>query len=153
MFLMEADKHDADTGVVLSGGQWQRVALARAFLRDQRDLMILDEPSAGLDAQAEHNIHTSLQQYRRGQTSLLISHRLGAVRNADAIVVIASGRAIEHGDHATLMAVDGEYARLFDLQASAYRAATTAGPETMPVSCLSDTEIHGSGPQPSSARK
>ncbi len=121
IFLMESDKQNADTGVVLSGGQWQRVALARAFLRDRRDLMILDEPSAGLDAEAEHDIHRSLQQHRRGQTSLLISHRLGAIRDADAIVVIVGGRAVEHGDHGTLMAAGGEYARLFDLQASGYR--------------------------------
>jgi ATP-binding cassette subfamily B protein len=129
-FLMESDKTNADTGVVLSGGQWQRVALARAFLRDRRDLMILDEPSAGLDAEAEHDVHSSLQRYRRGQTSLLISHRLGAVRDADAIVVIAGGQAVEHGDHATLMAAGGEYARLFELQASGYRAEATARPAT-----------------------
>jgi ATP-binding cassette, subfamily B, bacterial len=122
MFFMEADKDNPETGVVLSGGQWQRLALARAFLRDRRDLMILDEPSAGLDAEAEHEIHSSLKQHRGGQTSLLISHRLGAVRDADQIVVLSEGRLVEQGDHAGLMAAGGEYARLFSLQASGYQA-------------------------------
>ena len=72
----------------LSGGQWQRVALARALLRDGRDLLILDEPSSGLDAEAEHEIHPRLRELRAGRTSLLISHRLGAVRDADRIVVL-----------------------------------------------------------------
>jgi ATP-binding cassette subfamily B protein len=121
MFFMESDKDNQDTGVVLSGGQWQRLALARAFLRDRRDLMILDEPSAGLDAEAEHEIHTSLRVHRGGQTSLLIAHRLGAVRDADVIVVLADGRVVELGDHAGLIAVDGQYARLFAMQATGYR--------------------------------
>ncbi|MEU9510865.1 ABC transporter ATP-binding protein [Micromonospora sp. NPDC048170] len=121
MFFMESDKENPDTGVVLSGGQWQRLALARAFLRDRRDLMILDEPSAGLDPEAEHEVHRSLRQQRQGQTSLLISHRLGAMRDADRIVVLADGRIVEDGDHDALMAADGEYARLFALQASGYQ--------------------------------
>ncbi|MEU4832117.1 ABC transporter ATP-binding protein [Streptosporangium sp. NPDC023615] len=121
MFFKESDKEDPETGVVLSGGQWQRIALARAFLRDRRDLMILDEPSAGLDAEAEHDIHRSLRRHRATRTSLLISHRLGAVREADLIVVLSDGRIVERGDHAGLMATGGEYARLFTLQASGYR--------------------------------
>ncbi|MFJ8078417.1 ABC transporter ATP-binding protein [Streptomyces sp. NPDC096176] len=132
MFFMEADKDDPDKGVVLSGGQWQRLALARAFLRDRRDLMILDEPSAGLDAEAEHDIHSTLRHHRAGRTSLLISHRLGAVRDADRIVVIAQGRIVEEGDHASLMAADGEYARLFGLQASGYRQSQRE-PESEPM--------------------
>ncbi|MEU1054274.1 ABC transporter ATP-binding protein [Streptomyces sp. NPDC005876] len=131
MFFMESDKDDPATGVVLSGGQWQRLALARAFLRDERhkrDLMILDEPSAGLDAEAEHEIHDELRRHRAGRTSLLISHRLGAVREADLIVVLSEGRVTERGDHATLLASGGEYARLFTLQASGYQAGAEAEP-------------------------
>ncbi|MFE7571790.1 ABC transporter ATP-binding protein [Streptomyces sp. NPDC057539] len=127
MFFTTSDRDDPVTGVVPSGGQWQRLALARAFLRDRRDLMILDEPSAGLDAAAEHEIHRSLSRYRSGQTSLLISHRLGAVRDADRIVVLSEGHIVEQGDHATLMTAGGEYARLFTLQASGYRAEPAAG--------------------------
>ncbi|MFF8652862.1 ABC transporter ATP-binding protein [Streptomyces huasconensis] len=110
------------TGVVLSGGQWQRLALARAFLRDERDLMVLDEPASGLDAQAEAEIQEALRAHRRGRTSLLISHRLGSVREADVIVVLAAGRVVEQGCHAALLAAGGEYARLFTLQAAGYRA-------------------------------
>lgn len=128
MFFMESDKDDPETGVVLSDGQWQRLALARAFLRERRELMILDEPSSGLDAEAEHEIHASLRRHRGGRTSLLVSHRLGAVRNADLIVVLSDGRIAEQGDHAALMATAGEYARLFTLQASGYRAGTETGP-------------------------
>ena len=114
----EADPH---TGVLLSGGQWQRVALARAFLRGGRDLLILDEPSAGLDAEAEHDIHLRLREHRAGHTSLLISHRLSAVRDADLIVTLADGRVVETGQHADLIAANGVYARLFTIQASGYR--------------------------------
>ncbi|MET9295510.1 ABC transporter ATP-binding protein [Streptomyces sp. NPDC003077] len=118
-----ADPDEPGAGVELSGGQWQRLALARAFLRDKRDLMILDEPSAGLDAHAEHEIHASLRRHRAGRTSVLISHRLGSVRDADLIVVLDGGRVRERGDHASLLALDGEYARLFALQAIGYQEA------------------------------
>jgi ATP-binding cassette subfamily B protein len=113
---------DPSAGVLLSGGQWQRLALARTFLRDRRDLLILDEPSSGLDAEAEHEIHSGLRRHRRGATSLLIAHRLGAIRDADTIAVLAGGAVVEQGNHSELMALGGEYARLFLLQAEGYRA-------------------------------
>jgi ATP-binding cassette, subfamily B, bacterial len=126
-FFSESEKDGQGTGVLLSGGQWQRLALARTFLRDGRDLMILDEPSAGLDAQAEYEIHSSLRRHRSGQTSLLISHRLSAVRDADVIVVLADGQVAEEGTHTSLMAAGGLYARLFRLQAAGYQEPSPAG--------------------------
>jgi ATP-binding cassette, subfamily B, bacterial len=107
----------------LSGGQWQRLALARAFVREGRDLMILDEPSSGLDPEAEHQVHAQMRAYRRGRTSLLISHRLSAVRDADLIAVLDEGRIIEQGTHDTLLEAGGRYARLFRLQAAGYQEA------------------------------
>ncbi|MGI5205565.1 ABC transporter ATP-binding protein [Spirillospora sp. CA-108201] len=123
MFFSEADKEDAETGVVLSGGQWQRLALARAFVRDGRDLMILDEPSSGLDPEAEHQVHAQMRLHRSGRTSLLISHRLSAVRDAGLIAILDEGRVAELGTHETLLAADGHYARLFRLQAAGYQEA------------------------------
>ncbi|GAA3654971.1 ABC transporter ATP-binding protein [Nonomuraea antimicrobica] len=122
IFFGLEDENDPQAGVVLSGGQWQRLALARALLREGRDLLILDEPSAGLDAQAEHEIHSRLVEHRAGRTSLLVSHRLGAVRAADVIVVLRDGEIVEQGTHDDLMAVGGEYAELFELQAKDYLA-------------------------------
>jgi ATP-binding cassette, subfamily B, bacterial len=120
MFFSEDDKQDASTGVVLSGGQWQRIALARAFFRSGRDLMILDEPSAGLDPEAEADLHRQTRRYRWGRTSLLISHRLSTVRDAELLVVLRDGVVIEQGTHDSLMRSDGAYARLFRLQAAGY---------------------------------
>ncbi|GAA2274981.1 ABC transporter ATP-binding protein [Nonomuraea roseoviolacea subsp. roseoviolacea] len=122
MFFSEADRADPDTGVVLSGGQWQRLSIARGLVLDRPDLLVLDEPSSALDAEADHEVHTRLGEHRRGLTSLLISHRLGAVREADTIVVLSGGRIVEQGSHDQLMARAGAYARLFDLQASGYRS-------------------------------
>jgi ATP-binding cassette subfamily B protein len=110
-------------GVLLSGGQWQRVALARAVLRDDADLLILDEPSAGLDVEAEAAIHRRFQRLREGRTSLLISHRMNTIRSADLIVVLHGGRVIEQGGHEQLMAADSRYAALFRTQASGYQLA------------------------------
>jgi ATP-binding cassette subfamily B protein len=120
------DKEDPETGVVLSGGQWQRVAVARGLMRADRDLLILDEPSSGLDAEAEHAIHQQLTAIRKGRTSLLISHRLGSVRDADIILVLSGGRIAERGSHQELIAARGEYYRLFRLQASGYDTAEDA---------------------------
>ncbi|MFJ9961808.1 ABC transporter ATP-binding protein [Streptomyces avermitilis] len=114
-------KHDDETGSALSGGQWQRLALARALLRDEPDLLILDEPSSGLDAEAEHDVHLRLRRHRSHRTSLLISHRLSAVRDADRIVVLADGRITEEGTHDALLLTGGTYAQLFTLQASGYQ--------------------------------
>ena len=127
-FTSESDKDDPDTGVVLSGGQWQRVALARAFVRDRCELMILDEPSSGLDVETEHRLTEQLRRHRRGRTSLLVSHRLGTLRDADIIVVLAEGQVAELGGHDALLAAGGRYARLFDLQARGYRGTDDPAP-------------------------
>ncbi|GAB2687235.1 ABC transporter ATP-binding protein [Nocardia thraciensis] len=125
IFFKETDKDDAEKGVMLSGGQWQRVAIARTLMRADRELLILDEPSSGLDPEAEYQIHHRLETLRSGRTSLLVSHRLSAVRDADRILVLADGRVVEEGTHESLMDLDGEYARLFTLQAQGYAAAHT----------------------------
>jgi ATP-binding cassette subfamily B protein len=119
-YVDQADREDPRTGILLSGGQWQRLALARAFLRGHRDLMILDEPSAGLDAQAEYDLHHQLRAAGGDGITILISHRLSSARSADRIVVLADGRVREDGSHSELIAAAGEYARLFGLQPSGF---------------------------------
>jgi ATP-binding cassette subfamily B protein len=106
-------------GVDLSVGQWQRIALARAFFRDA-PLVILDEPTAALDARREHELFASMRALLRGRTVLLISHRFSSVLNADRIYVLKRGRIVEQGSHAELMRLNGLYAELFTLQAAAY---------------------------------
>ncbi|GGL37673.1 ABC transporter ATP-binding protein [Planomonospora parontospora] len=109
-----------EAGVALSGGQWQRLALARAHLRAESDLMILDEPSSGLDAEAEYRIHRTLRERRAGRTNVLISHRLNTVREADVLIVLDDGVVAERGGHGELMALGGIYADLFRMQAEGY---------------------------------
>ncbi|WP_344506546.1 ABC transporter ATP-binding protein [Dactylosporangium maewongense] len=121
LFFWAGDTGDPRLGVRLSGGQWQRVALARALLRDDSDLMILDEPSSGLDAEAEAEIHRTLRAHRAGRATLLISHRLSTLRDANVVAVLDGGRVAELGSHDELMRADGRYARLFRLQAQGYQ--------------------------------
>ena len=106
-------------GSDLSVGQWQRIALARAFFRDA-SFIILDEPTASLDARAEYELFEGIRALGAGRTVLLISHRFSSVRSADQIYVLDRGRIVEHGAHHQLMAEKGMYAELFNLQASAY---------------------------------
>ncbi|MGW4961748.1 ABC transporter ATP-binding protein [Nonomuraea sp. NPDC004186] len=127
VFFGPEDDDDPQAGVTLSGGQWQRLALARALVRERRDLLILDEPSSGLDAQAEYEVHRRLREHRADNTSLLVSHRLGAVRDADLIVVLGDGRIVERGTHDELIALGGRYAHLFATQASGYREGADIG--------------------------
>ena len=108
-----------EEGQELSGGQWQKIALARAFMRDS-EVLVLDEPTAALDAEAEHELFARLQQLAAERTAILISHRFSTVRRADRIAVIEKGRVEELGTHEELLARNGRYAHLFRLQASGY---------------------------------
>lgn len=108
-------------GVELSGGQWQSIALSRSMIREDAKVLILDEPTAALDAQAEHAVFERFRELTRGRTAVLISHRFPTVRMADRIVVLDKGQVRESGTHEELLAQNGVYARLFELQAEGYR--------------------------------
>jgi ATP-binding cassette, subfamily B, bacterial len=107
-------------GVDLSGGEWQKLALARAYMRDAQ-ILILDEPTASLDAQAEHEIFKRFAELTQGRLTVFISHRFSTVRMADRILVLDNGIIREHGTHEQLVAMGGQYAHLFHLQAAGYR--------------------------------
>ncbi len=107
-------------GVELSGGEWQKIALARAYLRDAQ-LLILDEPTAALDARSELEVFERFAELTQGKMALLISHRFSTVRMADRIVVLSEGQLIEEGDHQSLIARGGVYAGMFEMQAASYR--------------------------------
>jgi len=109
-----------ESGVELSGGEWQRVALARAYLRDAQ-LLVLDEPTAALDARSELEVFERFAELTLGKMALLISHRFSTVRMADRIVVLEGGRLVEEGTHPQLMALGGRYASMFEMQAASYR--------------------------------
>jgi len=108
-------------GRELSGGQWQKIALSRAFMRTRADILVLDEPTAAMDAQAEAEVFEHFRQLAKERITILISHRFSTVRMADQIAVLDRGRIVEIGSHDELMKLDGRYAHLFTLQARGYR--------------------------------
>ena len=109
-------------GAELSGGQWQRLAVARGFYRDA-PLLICDEPTAALDARAEHALFERIRAHADGRTVLLITHRLASVRHADQVYVLDRGRLVEQGSPAELLEAGGVFGELYGLQARAYRLA------------------------------
>jgi ATP-binding cassette, subfamily B, bacterial len=113
----------------LSGGQWQKIALARAFMRgNEADLLVLDEPTANLDPEAEYKLFESIRRLRKGLTTVYISHRFNTVRAADRIMVLEKGELKEFGTHEELMSLkDGKYHRLYSLQAKGFQLDNKGG--------------------------
>jgi ATP-binding cassette subfamily B protein len=109
-----------EEGVDLSGGEWQKVALGRAYMRDAQ-VLILDEPTAALDARAEYDVFLRFNELMAGRMAVVISHRFSTVRMADRIVVLRRGEVVEQGTHAELVEAGGLYAELFHMQAAGYR--------------------------------
>jgi len=107
-------------GVELSGGEWQKIAIARAYMREA-EVLILDEPTAALDARAEFEVFQRFKELSKGKTAILISHRFSSVRMADRILVLADGKVEAAGTHDELMSQPGRYSELFELQAAGYR--------------------------------
>jgi ATP-binding cassette, subfamily B, bacterial len=108
-------------GQELSGGQWQKIALSRAFMRNKADILVLDEPTAAMDAEAEFQIFERLRSLTQNQMAILISHRFSTVRMADKIMVLSGGEVVEQGTHEELLQSGGRYAHLFRLQAAGYQ--------------------------------
>jgi ATP-binding cassette subfamily B protein len=108
-------------GKELSTGQWQKIALSRAFMRSNAEVLVLDEPTAAMDAAAEAELFEYFRDHTKGRIAVLISHRFSTVRQADRIAVLEEGKIIECGSHDELLAKDGLYAKLFLLQAEGYR--------------------------------
>ena len=108
-------------GRELSGGQWQKIALSRAFMRSDADILVLDEPTAAMDAASEAAIFDHFQSQSHNKMTILISHRFSTVRAADRIIVIHDGKILEQGNHDSLLAANGQYAHLFRLQAKGYQ--------------------------------
>ncbi|WP_313517878.1 ABC transporter ATP-binding protein, partial [Pseudomonas sp.] len=107
-------------GQELSGGQWQKIALSRSWMRRSADILVLDEPTAAMDAAAEAEVFARFREHAAGKMTILISHRFSTVRSAEQIIVLEHGRILEHGSHTQLLAAEGRYAQLFRLQAEGY---------------------------------
>ncbi|MCG5212397.1 ABC transporter ATP-binding protein [Streptosporangium sp. KLBMP 9127] len=128
LFMGGPDENDAAVGVVPSGGQWQRIAISRAFFRGSRDLLLLDEPTSGLDPNGEADIRERLQGMRSRGVTILISHRLNTIRDADRILVVDEGVIAEDGTHDQLMNDAGVYSKLFSLQSDGYEISMGPAP-------------------------